>query len=181
MTSPLCIPPSVRLALPRDAAAVAKIQRKVAEADLPDGLREATLAAYAEGNVAQLWQQMIEKPEIAPLRILVAIDRDHVVGYALVGPSEDPDGQPGDGQLGELAVLPGHRRQGHGSRLLQAAVDTMRRDGATRALVWVRSADDISRRFLAGAGFEPDGAHMELGSHLNDEVRVKFLRYYAGI
>ena len=54
--------------------------------------------------------------------------------------------------FGELTVDPAELGRGHGSRLLQAAVDTMVADRFTRAVCWVVSTDDPLRAFLAGAG-----------------------------
>ncbi|RYJ00955.1 MAG: GNAT family N-acetyltransferase, partial [Actinomycetales bacterium] len=59
-------------------------------------------------------------------RVLVALERNTVVGFAITSPASDPDCDPvADGELSELNVDPAKRGLGHGSRLLQAAVDTM--------------------------------------------------------
>ena len=67
-----------------------------------------------------------------------------------------------DGALAELTLDPGERGKGHGSRLLQAAVDTLVADRFTRAVTWLLAGDDDQRRFLTEAGWAADGAHREL-------------------
>lgn len=113
--------------------------------------------------LAAAWTTSLGRPPTARHRALVALDRASVVGFVLCGPGTDPDLDPAlDGELAELTVHPDHRGTGHGSRLIQAGVDTLVADGFTRAVVWVEGADDRLRGFLAGAGWEPDGASREL-------------------
>ena len=81
--------------------------------------------------------------------MLVALERNRVVGFAITGPAADPDCDPvSDAELRELTVDPGERGKGHGSRLLQAAADTMAADRFTRAVTWVDATDDALRSFL---------------------------------
>ena len=78
-------------------------------------------------------------------------------------PGPDPDCDPvADAELMELTVDPAERGLGHGSRLLQAAVDTMAADRFGRAVLWAIAGDEALRGFLTGAGWAPDTAHREL-------------------
>ena len=61
-----------------------------------------------------------------------------------------------------MAVSPDHQRTGHGSRLLAAAVDLARADGAGVLLVWAVRGDESLTRLLAGAGLVPTGASRSL-------------------
>ena len=56
------------------------------------------------------------------------------------------------------ASHPDARRQGHGSRLLNASVDVLREAGADSVSLWVLADDEAVRAFLAASGFAPDGA-----------------------
>ena len=86
--------------------------------------------------------------------MLVALERNRVVGFAVVGPASDPDCDPiADGELLELTVDADERGKGHGSRLLTAAVDTMTADRFTRAVFWAIATDDELRAFLTSAGW----------------------------
>jgi hypothetical protein len=40
---------------------------------------------------------------------------------------------------------------------MAAAVDTARADGMARVISWILEADTVSREFLVGAGWAPDG------------------------
>ena len=127
---------------------------------------------------AAAWHTSLSKPRDARNRVLVALERNTVVGFAITSPASDPDCDPvADAELSELNVDPGKRGLGHGSRLLQAAVDTMQADRFTRAVLWAMASDDALRRFLTDAGWAPDQAHRELdldgtGSTLVKQVRL---------
>lgn len=152
---------TVRLALPAEAVDVARIQRRAwAEAGLLDTAGRVPPAAEA----TRVWHEAIAKPPLAHLRVLVAIGEVGVVGFAVTGPSGDPDRGERHGRIAEFVVDPRHRGAGHGSRLINAAVDTLRQDGYEVATMWVRAADDELRAFLVGCGWGPDGAHQEIGT-----------------
>jgi GNAT superfamily N-acetyltransferase len=112
---------------------------------------------------ADAWQAALRRAPSARHRVLVAVERGAVVGFAALAPSGDADADPvADAELVALHVEPGATGRGHGSRLLTAAVDTARADGSTTLRTWVLVGDDPLRAFLAGAGWEPDGAHRGL-------------------
>lgn len=158
---------SVRVAWGDDAPAIAALQLRawqqryaglLAEAELPSGPEAVDAAAAA-------WRASLVKPHDARQRVLVALAHDEVTGFVITGPATDPDCDPvRDGALEELTVDPARLREGHGSRLLQAAADTLVADRFGRAVCWVPSTDDALRTFLTGAGWAPDGAHRTLES-----------------
>jgi len=133
-------------------------------------------------DVADAWHASLAAPKDARNRVLVALDRNSVRGFAITQPSPDPDADPvADGEISELTVDPDHVREGHGSRLVHAAVDTLRADRFTRARVWLGSTDDVRRSFLTDAGFAPDGAYRELDLHGDGTVTVKQVRLHAAL
>ena len=77
-----------------------------------------------------------------------------MVGFATTVPGTDPDLQASRyGELGAFEVDPQARGRGHGSRLLNACVDTLRADGFEQAVCWVEASDDARRKFLTDAGW----------------------------
>ena len=112
---------------------------------------------------AAAWQASLSRPQDARNRVLVALERNRVVGFAITSPASDPDCDPvADGELSEFTSTRSERGKGHGSRLLQAAVDTMVADRFERAVLWSMAGDDALRTFLTEAGWAADGAHREL-------------------
>jgi GNAT superfamily N-acetyltransferase len=150
-------PGFVRLALPREAHAIATIQYGLM-AD-PRHPLHALHGQAAASELAVVWHRSISRPPLATYRVLVATEGRTVVGMIAVGPSEDGDADAADGTVIDLMVSPEARRHGHGTRLVQAAVDTLRADGFTRATWWVATTADDLRGWLQAMGWEPDGVH----------------------
>lgn len=162
MTSPTA-DVSVRIAWPSDARAIAACQIAAWRQSYGAVLPADTLAALDADEFAAVWTEALSKPKDARARVLVALERASVRGFALVGPSADPDADSvADAEIAEFVIDPSHRRAGHGSRLLQACVDTLRSDKFSRAFWWTTTTDDILRDFVTGTGWAPDGAHRAL-------------------
>ena len=153
---------SVRIAWADDAPAIAELQVRTwpeLYADLvpADALPDDVAAAAAA------WRDSLSKPRDARNRVLVALERNRVVGFAITSPASDPDCDPiVDAELAEVTIDPAERGKGHGSRLLQAAADTLVADRFQRAVLWSMAGDDALRKFLTEAGWAADGAHREL-------------------
>ncbi|MFT4187131.1 MAG: GNAT family N-acetyltransferase [Aeromicrobium sp.] len=153
---------SVRLGWADDAVALASIQRHVWTGTWvrADQIEE----AFGDlDEHAARWSATLTAPQEARFRVLVALDGPRPRGYVVVHPGADPDADPAtDAEIGDLAVDPDARRVGHGSRLVQAAVDTAVADGFTLLRMWLPSTDDATRALLVSSGWSPDGAHREL-------------------
>ncbi|TCJ00257.1 GNAT family N-acetyltransferase [Aeromicrobium sp. IC_218] len=151
-----------RLAWPDDAPVLGALQLAAWRHDYADTLGPALVGLTAD-DLARPWASVLARPADARARVLVATEGPDLRGYALLHPAQDADADPvADGELGELVVSPDHRGAGHGSRLLQAAADTLLADGFTRATWWIPSTADDVRAFALGAGWAADGAFREL-------------------
>lgn len=163
---------SARVAWASDAEAIAQVQVAAWRSTYAGVLPPAVLDTLDPAAFAAQWHAALVKPGDARNRILVALERNLVRGFAITAPAGDPDADPvADGALDEFTIDPSHRGTGHGSRLLQACVDTLRADRFTRATCWVRSTDDAMREFLESAGWAPDGATRELEADTGERVR----------
>ena len=172
---------SVRVAWADDAGAIAGVQVRTWPATYGDLLPAAALALDEE-QTSRAWEAALRAPGDARNRVLVALERNRVVGFAVISPAADPDCDPvSDGELQELSVEPAERGRGHGSRLLQAVVDTLRADRFTRAVTWAMAGDDALRAFLTDAGWAPDTAHRELDLDGTGTTTVKQVRLHTAI
>lgn len=154
---------SARLAWPDDAASMARVQLAAWRDMYADLLSPDVLDSLDADDIAERWKASLTKPQDARMRVLVALELADVRGFTLVHPSFDPDAdQVADGEVGEFVVDPAHRGEGHGSRLLQAAMDTLAADRFTRVRWWIASTDDALRGFVTSSGWAADGAHREL-------------------
>ncbi len=171
---------SVRLAWPSEAPAIAELQRRSWADTFPAGT-VSELMGVSLDEMARSWAETISRPVDARLRVLVAVEQHRVVGYAITLPAGDPDADPlSHGEVDQLVVDPVARRRGHGSRLLNACVDTLRADGFGRGVWWVLTADDDLRTFVAAAGWAPDGAFREIGTS-EEGVRLKQVRLHTDL
>jgi GNAT superfamily N-acetyltransferase len=179
---------SVRLAWPREAAALAALQRR-SWAELPAPIGQTMLAGITLAEMTEVWHGVITRPPQATFRVLVAVRgadaganaEDAVVGFATTSPSPDADADPAHhGEIDQFVIDPPARHRGHGSRLLNACADTLRADGFTQARWWLLAEDDTLRRFLLAAGWAPDGAHRELGTE-DAAVRIKQVRLHTDL
>lgn len=170
-------PPSVRLALPGEAAAITTVQRAAWATDADEAR---FLDEISESDMREAWEQAILRPPLAQYRVLVAIEESTLVGFAAVGPSADPDADPRDAEIAEFVIHPDARGRGNSSRLEHAVIDTLRADGFVLARWWLRSTDDSLRAFLTDSGWAPDGATREVG---NDEgtLRLKQVRLHTSL
>ncbi len=155
---------SVRPAVPGDEAPMTRVQvtawRDTHEAALGDGVIDSLDTEAMQAR----WAQAITDPPGPGFAVLVALDGPDVVGFAAVAP----------GQLLSLEVDPDHQRGGHGSRLLAAAVDRLRTDGAEQIVTWVMDDDSARERFLSSAGLGPDGTERVLATGVRDVVEHRW-------
>jgi GNAT superfamily N-acetyltransferase len=175
--TPVVADASVRVARPSDAPAVGLVQAVLWREAYATVVPAEVLATFQPTTFTNAWRASLEQPPSAAYRLLVACAGDQVVGFAAVGPSGDPDAGDADAELLVLGVHPEGRRAGHGSRLLNAAVDTARGAGFTTLRAWLLAGDDATRAFLGAGGIEADGAYRDrvVGPREHDtarEVRV---------
>ena len=173
---------SVRIGWADDAAGIAAVQVRAWRREYADLLPDEVLASLDAEQFAAAWHASLQNPKDARNRVLVALERNTIRGFAVTGPATDPDADPiAHGEISELTVDPDQARHGHGSRLVQACADTLRADRFSTALVWLNTEDDARRAFLMGAGWAPDGAHRELDLHGDGSVRVKQVRLHTDL
>jgi ribosomal protein S18 acetylase RimI-like enzyme len=147
-----------------------------------DLLPAEVLASLQVDEVAEGWRAAMSAPPDARQRVLVALERNLVTGFVITGPASDPDCDPvATGELSDLTVDPHQRGAGHGSRLLQAAADTLTADRFVRAVSWLTATDDTLRAFLTEAGWGPDGAHRTLDLVGDGSTTVRQVRLHTAL
>ena len=152
----------VRLARTPDVDDVASINVRSWRLRFADVVPAEVLDSMSAGDLGMVWASGILNPPTPGHRLLVAVDHDRVVGYAAIGPSQDPDADGNTAELVALEVDPDHLRAGHGSRLMAAAVDHLRAAGMTEVVSWCPVHDEARRTFLQSAGWGPDSAFRDV-------------------
>jgi GNAT superfamily N-acetyltransferase len=171
---------SVRIAWADDARAIATLQSRVWAMEYGEAFGD--LAQLDPEQTAASWHASLSRSTDARNRVLVALEGNRVVGFAVTIPAADPDCDPVSvGEVVEFVIDPGEQNLGHGSRLLQAIVDTLIADNFTRAVCWVAATDDQRRGFFADAGWATDGAHRELDLDGTGSLTLKQVRLHTAI
>jgi ribosomal protein S18 acetylase RimI-like enzyme len=194
----------VRPARAADADDLTRVQVASWGCDLaavvPAQLLAELTGAEAAAVWRERWREAITSPPTSRHRVLVAVADTagaagtdggpssaasgaglprpvrEVVGLVSAGPATDADRWPAtDAEIYEFRVRPDRTRQGHGSRLLQAAADTLAADGFHTASTWILESDTEVRGFLESSGWAADGARGEL----EVGVRVPVVRLHT--
>ena len=142
---------SVRPAVRGDEHAIARVQVEAWRVAHAEVLGQGALDLLDEQAIEEQWAAAVVAPPGSGYRVLVACDGPTVVGVVSVAPVPAPEGRPFDapgGAILALEVEPARQRVGHGSRLLAAAVDMLREDGADQVHTWVLDGDEARARFL---------------------------------
>lgn len=149
---------SARIARASDAPAVGLVQAAVWRAAYGHILSREVVDQFDGPRFARVWRDSLSTPPSPRHVLLVGCAGEQVVGFAAVGPSADADATETSGEVLALGVHPDARRSGHGSRLLNAAVDTLRGKGFDSLSIWILAKDEATRAFLTAAGLSPDSA-----------------------
>lgn len=152
---------SARIARASDAPAVGLVQAAVWHTAYGHILPREVVDQFDGPSFARVWRDSLNAPPSPRHVLLVGCAGEQVVGFAAVGPSADTDATETSGELLTLGVHPDARRSGHGSRLLNAAVDTLRSKGFDSLSTWILATDEATRAFLTAAGLSPDSAYRD--------------------
>jgi ribosomal protein S18 acetylase RimI-like enzyme len=160
---------TIRRATVQDAPALDRLNVRLLQAacggQLPDERLE------RPGERAAGWERGLRRDQDP---VLVAEQAGRVVGFAVVGPAQDPEGA---GELYAITVDPDHWGTGVGSALLAAAQAELARLGYAEAVLWVLPDNARGRRFYQVAGWTTDGTQRssEVRGVVVPEVRYRRL------
>jgi ribosomal-protein-alanine N-acetyltransferase len=135
------MPPDIHPAQPQDAAAITKIDRQV------------NLSPWSFDQYRVLCASTPSRIQAPGLRkgILVAIDGEKIVGFIVYACAVD------QGSIDNLAVALDDQGEGHGRRLVAAALGELRAMGAVCCLLEVRADNSVARGLYEAYGFHVDG------------------------
>jgi ribosomal protein S18 acetylase RimI-like enzyme len=104
--------------------------------------------------------------------VLVAADREEVVGYLILGPWVALESAAHVAEVHGLAVAPDRQGEGIGARLLGAAIERSRRESIRRLVLRVLATNPGARRLYERHGFEVEGVRREAflleGAYVDD-------------
>jgi ribosomal protein S18 acetylase RimI-like enzyme len=153
---------SVRPARSGDAAAIAEVQLETWRGQYASILPEGVVSSIGAAEAESRWRDAIQEPPSGDHLVFVALEAGRLVGFCAVGPGTDDDAGDAGGEILELLVGRGSQREGHGSRLLSAAIDHLENRYYRRAVAWRFEADEPALDFFRSAGWAADGSRRTL-------------------
>jgi diamine N-acetyltransferase len=151
--------PVIRRATPADAATIAAVGRRTFSETFSHLYPPEDLAAFLDAahSVERARADLAD-----PAKALWLVEADgEAIGYALAGPCKlpHPEVTPACGELDRIYVVSEHRGGGLGSRLLEATLAWLERDGPRRLWIGVWSENLGAQRLYARHGFEVVGTY----------------------
>jgi ribosomal protein S18 acetylase RimI-like enzyme len=162
---------TIRRATVLDAPALDRLNVRLLQAAYGGQMPDEQLDGPRPEEQAAAWECGLRRDR-APDPVLVAEQAGRVVGFAVVGRAQDPEGV---GELYAISVDPDHWGTGVGSALLAAAQAELVRLGYTEAVLWVLPDNARGRRFYEVAGWATDGTQRtsEVRGVVVPEVRYR--------
>jgi GNAT superfamily N-acetyltransferase len=149
----------VRLALPSDAGALARIHAETWEdtyvGDVPDQLARERMAIARKRD----WANHSDLRVNTGGGVLVLVIDGSIAGFCEYGPTEDTDDDAEQvGHIMRLYVHPQHQGNGGGRLLLESACFHLARSGYSEATLWtLETKSNLARRFYSHLGWSREG------------------------
>ncbi len=121
--------------------------RKMREADIPEAARleqEIFQDAWSEQGIRDTFEQ-------TQTLMLAAFEDKKLIGYLILYYVLE------EGEIARIAVAPGNRRQGVGTRMLLEMETLCEDNGITKILLDVRESNKTAEAFYTDHGFVKDG------------------------
>ena len=156
----------VRAATPDDAHAIATVHVASWQVAFRGLVPDDVLDDLSVSDRARIWADRLTAATPRTGTVLV-VDGTDVLGFASTGPARDVVDDPAAGELYRIYLDPSAWDRGHGRRLHDGALDRLRIDGFTHAVLWVLEANERALRFYRRRGWVPTGGtkvERDLGS-----------------
>lgn len=160
------VPLTVRLAIPADAAAIARVHVLAWQVAYRGVIAQETLDGLEIGEKAASWERQLCSPPQGS-RITVCEDRGRVVAWSTHGPRRVPEVDPliePEGELYGLYAEPCAWGAGAGPALMQDFLEYSDARWKT-SVVMVLSANPRARSFYARSGFHTVRDGLPLSGH----------------
>jgi ribosomal protein S18 acetylase RimI-like enzyme len=138
----------IRVALPNDAAEIARVHVESWRSSYRGLLADEFLDSLSEAGYADRWRRVIGD---GASRVFVVEEPDGVVGFASGG--RERAGESGyEGELYAIYIVAGSQRKGHGRELVHTMAAALREKGLRDMIVWVLRDNTSAREFYERLG-----------------------------
>lgn len=171
--------PSIRLAGPADADALARIQVASWRAAYGSVMPAALLANLTAAPHAAAFREMLAPPQAPGFRLWVLEWRGRLMGYAAAGPCRDTGFNPATtAELYALYFLKEAWGHGLGRALMAAVLAEFRRQGFQRATLWVLERNARARKFYQAGQWRPTQAPRTIWQ---DGIALREIQYQISL
>lgn len=152
-------------------------------AAMDETFREAGAAAWAHifpnEGLAKLspparWAEAVASHTIESPRGFVAEADGVVVGFAVIRPSPEPNGELPTGELDSFYTRPSVWGKGVGRALMDAALDALRKQGFARVTAWTAEENFRPRAIYERAGWVLDGTSRRRSLHGVEFIELRY-------
>jgi ribosomal protein S18 acetylase RimI-like enzyme len=145
----------IRPATSHDVEAIAHIHVETWRSTYAGIIPDAYLLQMNVDRQRRMWRQLLYGGGRGHDVMVAELADGEVVGFASCGPARRsalPRRAPYDGEVYTLYVAVDHQGHGHGERLLDVCLDTLRGQDKTAAIVWVLAANPARFFYEARGG-----------------------------
>jgi GNAT superfamily N-acetyltransferase len=144
---------AIRTALAEDVGEIARLHVSVWQAAYRGQVPDSYLDGLEPSQRVVMWSRVIQEPTAL---VLVAVESATIVGFCSSLPSRDPDASSSVAEISALYVDAARWRSGHGTQLLEAAIESARTRRFREMTLWVLAASSSARAFYEACGFSAD-------------------------
>src|SRR6267378_1264318 len=138
----------IRLALPNDAAEIARVHVESWRSSYRGLLADEFLDSLSEAGYTDRWRRVIGD---GASRVFVVEEPEGVVGFASGG--RERAGESGfEGELFAIYIVARSQRKGHGRELVRSIADALHDMGLRDMIVWVLRDNAAARGFYERLG-----------------------------
>ena len=156
----------IRNATPEDALEIAQIHVKTWQCAYRGQIPDSYLDSLSIVERSAKWKEQLTHPQ-SGLHASVAELDGTIIGWCTFGVNTDVDAAKEWGELHALYIDSEYIGKGVGSQLMDEVVRTLRKDGYTKATLWVLDTNQNTRRFYERRGWKIEGG-------VKDEPKADF-------
>lgn len=155
-----------------DADALSELGRRTFVATFGHLYEPDDLDGFLAKHDAERWEELLVDPKVA---VRLAEDEGEAVGYCRIAPAALPYApETGAVELSQLYLLDAWKGGGLADVLMDWALFTARRMGASELYLSVFTDNARARRFYERHGFEEVGPYkFMVGNHADDDIIMK--------
>ena len=164
---------NIRPAEEKDAPHIADIHVKTWQYAYRGQVPDSYLDSLSIEKRTERWKENLQNPAKSVHSFVVEVN-DAIVGWCTVGDSRDEDAAKDVGELYGIYINPDYIGKGLGPKLMEHALDALRKDDYKKATLWVLDTNAKTRKWYQDKGWEVEG---KIKIDKRDNFELREVRY----